>query len=59
MFYTIGKDSTVMMHIARKAFAPDKVHLTLFVDTTWEFQKMGVFRDELDLFYCTHQPRSY
>lgn len=48
MFYSIGKDSTVMLHLARKAFAPDKVPFTLLhVDTTWEFHEMGTFRDKL------------
>ncbi|MFT4810184.1 MAG: sulfate adenylyltransferase subunit 2 [Paraglaciecola sp.] len=48
MFYSIGKDSTVMLHLARKAFAPGKVPFTLLhIDTTWEFREMGVFRDNL------------
>nr|WP_136251795.1 sulfate adenylyltransferase subunit CysD [Ningiella ruwaisensis] len=48
MFYSIGKDSTVMLHLARKAFYPDKVPFTLLhVDTTWEFHEMGEFRDKL------------
>jgi sulfate adenylyltransferase subunit 2 len=48
MFYSIGKDSTVMLHLARKAFAPDKVPFPLLhVDTTWEFNEMGTFRDNL------------
>jgi sulfate adenylyltransferase subunit 2 len=48
MFYSIGKDSTVMLHLARKAFAPGKVPFTLLhIDTTWEFQEMGIFRDKL------------
>jgi sulfate adenylyltransferase subunit 2 len=48
MFYSIGKDSTVMLHLARKAFAPDKVPFSLLhVDTTWEFREMGTFRDKL------------
>jgi len=48
MFYSIGKDSTVMLHLARKAFYPDKVPFTLLhVDTTWEFHEMGAFRDNL------------
>lgn len=48
MFYSIGKDSTVMLHLARKAFAPGKIPFTLVhVDTTWEFAEMGKFRDEL------------
>jgi sulfate adenylyltransferase subunit 2 len=48
MFYSIGKDSSVMLHLARKAFAPDKVPFSLLhVDTTWEFREMGTFRDKL------------
>lgn len=48
MFYSIGKDSTVMLHLARKAFWPGKIPFTLVhVDTTWEFGEMGRFRDEL------------
>lgn len=48
MFYSIGKDSTVMLHLARKAFAPSKVPFTLLhIDTTWEFHEMGIFRDNL------------
>lgn len=48
MFYSIGKDSTVMLHLARKAFAPGPVPFPLLhVDTTWEFHEMAVFRDAL------------
>lgn len=48
MFYSIGKDSTVMLHLARKAFYPARVPFTLLhIDTTWEFQEMGQFRDRL------------
>jgi sulfate adenylyltransferase subunit 2 len=48
MFYSIGKDSTVMLHLARKAFYPNKVPFPLLhVDTTWEFHEMGAFRDNL------------
>jgi len=48
MFYSIGKDSTVMLHLARKAFAPGKVPFTLLhIDTTWEFAEMASFRDRL------------
>jgi sulfate adenylyltransferase subunit 2 len=48
MFYSIGKDSTVMLHLARKAFAPGKVPFTLLhIDTTWEFAEMAQFRDKL------------
>ena len=38
MFYSIGKDSTVMLHLARKAFWPGNVPFTLLhIDTTYEF----------------------
>ncbi|MFC3094154.1 sulfate adenylyltransferase subunit CysD [Alteromonas sediminis] len=48
MFYSIGKDSTVMLHLARKAFAPGKIPFPLLhIDTTWEFGEMGRFRDYL------------
>ena len=48
MFYSIGKDSTVMLHLARKAFAPSKIPFTLLhIDTTWEFHEMAIFRDNL------------
>lgn len=48
LFYSIGKDSTVMLHLARKAFAPAPVPFTLLhVDTTWEFAEMARFRDQL------------
>ncbi|MFT7561745.1 MAG: sulfate adenylyltransferase subunit 2 [Flavobacteriales bacterium] len=48
MFYSIGKDSTVMLHLARKAFWPGRVPFTLLhIDTTWEFSEMASFRDDL------------
>lgn len=48
LFYSIGKDSTVMLHLARKAFWPAPVPFTLLhIDTTWEFAEMGRFRDRL------------
>lgn len=48
MFYSIGKDSTVMLHLARKAFAPGRIPFPLLhVDTTWEFHEMAAFRDRL------------
>lgn len=48
MFYSIGKDSTVMLHLARKAFYPSIIPLKLLhIDTTWEFAEMAKFRDEL------------
>jgi sulfate adenylyltransferase subunit 2 len=48
LFYSIGKDSTVLLHLARKAFYPAAVPFTLLhIDTTWEFQEMGRFRDAI------------
>lgn len=45
MLYSIGKDSTVMLHLARKAFYPGKIPFTLLhVDTTWEFAEMALSR---------------
>ena len=47
MLYSIGKDSSVMLHIAQKAFAPSKPPFPLLhVDTTWKFREMIKFRDE-------------
>jgi sulfate adenylyltransferase subunit 2 len=46
MFYSIGKDSTVMSHIAMKAFHPAPLPFPLLhVDTTWEFRDMYAFRE--------------
>jgi len=48
LLYSIGKDSTVLLHLARKAFAPGRVPFPLLhVDTRWEFREMGQFRDRL------------
>jgi sulfate adenylyltransferase subunit 2 len=48
MMYSIGKDSTVMLHLAMKAFWPSKPPFPfLHIDSLWEFQAMGQFRDEL------------
>ena len=47
MLYSIGKDSTVLLHLAMKAFAPGKPPFPLLhVDTTWKFREMIAFRDE-------------
>ena len=47
MLYSIGKDSAVMLHLARKAFFPGKLPFPLLhVDTTWKFREMIAFRDE-------------
>ncbi|SHM78299.1 sulfate adenylyltransferase subunit 2 [Roseibium suaedae] len=46
MLYSIGKDSSVMLHLAMKAFAPSKPPFPLLhVDTTWKFREMIEFRD--------------
>ena len=46
MLYSIGKDSTVMLHLARKAFFPAPLPFPLLhVDTTWKFKEMIEFRD--------------
>jgi sulfate adenylyltransferase subunit 2 len=46
MLYSIGKDSGVMLHLARKAFFPAQVPFPLLhVDTTWKFAEMIAFRD--------------
>ncbi|WP_133469409.1 sulfate adenylyltransferase subunit CysD [Paraglaciecola marina] len=48
MLYSVGKDSSVLLHLARKAFAPGKIPFPLLhVDTTWKFQEMIAFRDEM------------
>jgi sulfate adenylyltransferase subunit 2 len=48
MLYSIGKDSSVLLHIARKAFYPAKLPFPLLhVDTTWKFREMTLFRDDL------------
>lgn len=47
MLYSIGKDSSVMLHLAIKAFYPAKPPFPLLhVDTTWKFREMIKFRDE-------------
>jgi len=48
MLYSVGKDSSVLLHLARKAFAPGKIPFPLLhVDTTWKFQEMIAFRDQI------------
>jgi sulfate adenylyltransferase subunit 2 len=47
MLYSIGKDSSVMLHLAMKAFHPSKPPFPLLhVDTTWKFREMIAFRDQ-------------
>ncbi len=46
MLYSIGKDSSVMLHLAQKAFYPNKIPFKLMhIDTTWKFKEMINFRD--------------
>ena len=46
MLYSVGKDSSVMLHLARKAFYPGPLPFPLLhVDTTWKFREMYAFRD--------------
>lgn len=48
MLYSIGKDSAVMLHLARKAFFPGKLPFKLLhVDTDWKFKEMIEFRDQM------------
>ena len=48
MLYSIGKDSSVMLHLAMKAFYPEKPPFPfLHVNTTWKFQEMISFRDRM------------
>ena len=48
MLYSIGKDSTVMLHLARKAFYPSRIPFPLMhVDTTWKFREMITFRERM------------
>ena len=48
MLYSVGKDSSVLLHLARKAFAPGKIPFPLMhVNTTWKFREMIEFRDRM------------
>jgi len=48
LLYSVGKDSTVMLHLARKAFYPSKPPFPfMHIDSTWEFSQMATFRDKL------------
>jgi sulfate adenylyltransferase subunit 2 len=62
LLYSIGKDSSVLLHLARKAFHPGRLPFPLLhVDTTWKFREMIAFRDatarrlDLDLIVHTNQ----
>ena len=48
LLYSIGKDSSVLLHLARKAFFPGRLPFPLLhVDTTWKFREMIAFRDRI------------
>ncbi|MCL2412046.1 MAG: sulfate adenylyltransferase subunit CysD, partial [Treponema sp.] len=48
MLYSVGKDSTIMLHVAMKAFAPEKPPFPfMHIDTTWKFRDMVEFRDRI------------
>lgn len=48
MLYSCGKDSTVMLHLARKAFYPSRPPFPLLhIDTTWKFREMITYRDRV------------
>ena len=48
MLYSVGKDSSVLLHLARKAFTPGRIPFPLLhVDTTWKFRDMIEFRDRM------------
>jgi sulfate adenylyltransferase subunit 2 len=62
MLYSVGKDSGVLLHLARKAFHPAPIPFpVMHVDTTWKFREMIVFRDRmaaeygLDLIVATNR----
>ena len=62
MLYSIGKDSSVMLHLAKKAFYPEKPPFPfMHIDTTWKFREMITFRDMIfkeygfDLIVYTNQ----
>ncbi len=47
LLYSIGKDSSVLLHLAAKAFYPGRIPFpVLHIDTTWKFREMIAFRDE-------------
>ena len=52
MLYSIGKDSSVLLHLARKAFYPAPIPFPLLhIDTTWKFKEMITFRDQISKQY--------
>ena len=59
LLYSVGKDSPVLLHLARKAFYPGRIPFpVVHVDTTWKFREMIAFRDrqarELDFDLVVH-----
>ena len=60
MLYSIGKDSSVMLHLARKAFFPGKPPFPLLhIDTGWKFREMIAFRDETARAARSRPPRPH
>ena len=56
ILYSIGKDSSVLLHLAKKAFYPGRIPLPLLhIDTTWKFKEMISFRDEIAQNLGIHQ----
>lgn len=60
LMYSIGKDSTALLHLARKAFVPQRIPFPLLhIDTGWKFREMIAFRDrvagEADIEMLVHQ----
>ncbi|MCA9532582.1 MAG: phosphoadenosine phosphosulfate reductase family protein [Myxococcales bacterium] len=52
MLYSIGKDSSVLLRLALKAFAPGRIPFPLLhIDTTWKFREMIAFRAEMQRRY--------
>jgi len=52
MLYSIGKDSSVMLHLAKKAFYPLNIPFPLLhIDTKWKFKEMILFREKIEKKY--------
>lgn len=55
MLFSSGKDSSVMLHLARKAFYPSRIPFPfMHIDTTWDFKEVYAFRDKLVKEYDLH-----
>jgi len=53
MLYSMGKDSSVLLHVAQQAFHPGKPPFPLLhIDTTWKFREMIAFRDQIAAWIC-------